>query len=240
MAHRGLHDAAKGVIENSGPAFEAAMALGVGIECDLRPAAGGWPVVFHDETLDRLVEGSGPVAALSPEALGRLRYKGQDTPILSFSDFLDLVGGRVPLLVEIKSEWSPPDMDFLGLIAGFASAYRGPLALMSFDPAVMAAMAGLAPRIPRGIVSGIYPPTGAWDDQLSLARKERLSHLLESGPAKPDFFAYSVKNLPTPVTRYVREVQNVPLFTWTVRSADDWATAKDHADAAIFEGPHVR
>lgn len=236
MAHRGLHDAANGVIENTGPAFDAALRLGVGIECDLRPAAGGWPIVFHDETLDRLVDGAGPVATLLPEQLARLRYKGQDTPILSFSDFLDLVGGRVPLLVEIKSEWAPPDVDFLGLIASFAKTYRGPLALMSFDPGVMTAIAELAPKIPRGIVSGIYSATGAWDGQLTQARKDRLSHLLESGPAKPDFFAYSVKNLPTPVTRYVREVQNIPLFTWTVRSLEDWATAKDHADAAIFEG----
>ncbi len=236
IAHRGLHDPTRGLIENTAPAFEAAFRLGTGIECDLRPAKGGWPVVFHDETLDRLIDGTGPVAGLAPADLSRLRYKGQDTPILSFADLLDLAAGRGPLLVEVKSEWDPPDPDFLGLVASLASAYRGPLALMSFDPAVMAAFVTLAPRIPRGIVSGIYPATGAWDAKLDNARKDRLSHLLESAPAEPDFYAYSVKNLPTPATRYAREVHRMPIFTWTVRTADDWAVARDHADAAIFEG----
>ncbi len=157
IAHRGLHDATHGIVENTAPAFEAAMARGCGIECDLRPASGGWPIVFHDETLDRLVDGAGPVAALTPGDLARLRYRGAPaTSLMSFADLLDLVGGRVPLLVELKSEWTPPDADFLGLVTSLASGYRGPLALMSFDPAVMAACAALAPKIPRGIVSGLY------------------------------------------------------------------------------------
>ena len=57
IAHRGLHDAAKGRIENTAPAFEAALAKGYGIECDVRPAACGTPMVFHDDTLERLIEG---------------------------------------------------------------------------------------------------------------------------------------------------------------------------------------
>lgn len=240
IAHRGLHDAARGIVENTGPAFEAAVAKGLGIECDLRPAHGGWPVVFHDETLDRLIDGSGDVGSLTPADLARLRYRAAPaTPLLSFADLLDLVGGRVPLLVEIKSEWTPPDADFLGLVTSLASGYRGPLALMSFDPAVMTACATLAPAIPRGIVSGLYrrgDAEGWWDDRLGPDRQERLSHLLESAAAMPDFFAYHVAALPTPVTRYVREVQKLPLFTWTVRSDADWDRARTWADAPIFEG----
>ena len=59
IAHRGLHDAAKGIIENTVPAFEAAIARGYGIECDVRPAACATPMVFHDLTLERLIEGEG-------------------------------------------------------------------------------------------------------------------------------------------------------------------------------------
>lgn len=240
IAHRGLHDASRGIIENTGPAFEAALARGFGIECDLRPVNGGWPIVFHDETLDRLADGTGNVARLTPADLTRLRYRGSpSTPLMSFADLLDLVGGRVPLLVEIKSEWAPPDADFLGLVTSLAASYRGPLALMSFDPAVMAACAVLAPKIPRGIVSGLYrrgDAEGWWDDDLTPERQERLSHLLESAAAKPDFYAYHVAALPTPVTRYVREVQGLPLFTWTVRSDADWQRSRDWADAPIFEG----
>lgn len=239
IAHRGLHDAAAGRVENTLPAFAAAIDRGYGIECDLRPAAGGLPAVFHDETLDRLVAASGPVAALAASDLARLRYKAADTHVATFAELLDLVAGRVPLLVELKSEWQPPDRSFLDQVARLADAYRGPLALMSFDPDVMSAMAALAPRTPRGIVSGIYGRAAAddwWQDSLSEERAWRLSHLLESAPVAPSFYAYHVAALPTPVTRYVREVQGLPLFTWTVRSDADRRTAAAWADAPIFEG----
>lgn len=239
IAHRGLHDAARGIIENSGSAFEAAIAAGYGFECDLRPAAGGLPIVFHDETLDRLVAGAGPVSAVGVSDLARLRYRGADEPILTFADLLDLTAGRAPMLVEVKSEWEPPDTRFLAEIASLAAAYPGPIALMSFDPAVMAALKELAPAVPRGIVSGRYRSDdgeGWWDHLLPPERQDRLTHLLESAAAAPSFYAYHVKALPTPVTRFVREVLGVPLFTWTVRDDDDRKVAAQWADAAIFEG----
>lgn len=236
IAHRGLHNAKKCIIENTAPAFEAALAKGYGIECDLRPAAAGLPIVFHDDTLNRLVAGKGPVSRLEPQDLKRLRYKGCDTPIITFADLLDLVKGAVPLLVEIKSEWQPLDRAFLGKIARLAQAYRGPLALMSFDPAVMTAMHDLAPKVPRGIVSGTYKGHGWWNRALGKTRAHDLRDLLLSRPAAPSFFAYQVGALPTPVTRYVREVQGLPLFTWTVRSTKERALAAKWADAPIFEG----
>jgi glycerophosphoryl diester phosphodiesterase len=235
IAHRGWHDAATGRIENTTPAFEAALARGLGIECDLQPAADGTPHVFHDDTLDRLTDATGPFAARTPADLAHIRHRTGGAAILTFADFLALVGGRVPLLVEIKSDWTIVPA-FLDRIATLAKAYRGPLALMSFDPAVMAAIAVRAPSLPRGIVSGSYEGAGWWQDRLLPERRERLRHLLESRETAPSFYAYEVKALPTPVTRYVREVQGLPLFTWTVRSAEDRTRAATHADAPIFEG----
>src|SRR5581483_12065253 len=132
--------------------------------------------------------------------------------------------------------WEPPDATFLGAIARLAAAYKGPLALMSFDPAAMAAIKDLAPVVPRGIVSGIYRGDGWWLDRLDAERAYRLSHLLESRRVTPDFFSYHVKALPTPVTRFVREVLGLPLFTWTVRTAEDRTIAEKWADAITFEG----
>jgi glycerophosphoryl diester phosphodiesterase len=235
IAHRGLHDAAAGCIENTAPAFAAGLARGLGLECDLQPALDGTPHVFHDATLDRLTQANGRFAARSSAELARIQHRASGEGILTFADFLDLAGGRGPLLVEIKSDWTRDD-DFLAKVAALALAYRGPIALMSFDPAVMAAMAALAPGVPRGIVSGSYAGSGWWQDQLSPERCERLRNLLDSGPARPSFYAYEVGALPTPVTRYVREVQHLPLFTWTVRTAQDRARAAHHADAPIFEG----
>ncbi|MGE0052888.1 MAG: glycerophosphodiester phosphodiesterase family protein [Hyphomicrobium sp.] len=235
IAHRGLHNA-KGIVENTLPAFEAAIAKGYGIECDLRPAAGGLPIVFHDETLDRLVRGKGAVSKLEARDLKTLSYKGCDTHILTYSDLLDLVGGKVPLLVEIKSEWDPPDRSFMSRVAKLSQSYKGPLALMSFDPDVMTLVRELAPKVPRGIVSGSYAGHGWWQKKLSKSRANDLRDLLLSAPADPQFYAYQIGALPTPVTRFVREVCGLALFTWTVRTAKDRSKAARWADAPIFEG----
>ncbi len=243
IAHRGLHGTpGGGAVENTLPAFRAAIAHGYGIECDLRPGKGGLPLVFHDETLDRLVAGSGEVARLDQRDIAGLAFKGDPAArIPTFAALCELVAARVPMLVEIKSEWAPPDGAFLAAVAAIAASYRGALALMSFDPAVMTVLRELAPQVPRGIVSGNYLRAGDgddhwWPDKLDRARAERLTHLLESGPVEPSFYSYDVRALPTPVTRYVRDVQGLPIFTWTVRTADDLATTAACADAPTFEG----
>src|SRR5581483_1787688 len=152
IAHRGLHDAGRGRIENTAPAFLAAVQAGYGIECDLQAARDGTPMVFHDKKLDRLVAASGPIAAHTPQDLARLRYKGSDTGILTFAQLLELVDGRAPLLVEVKINGRTPPAHFLDRIARQARAYEGPIALMSFNADVVATLAKLAPRVPRGPV----------------------------------------------------------------------------------------
>lgn len=242
FAHRGLHGApGAGAIENTMAAFRAAIEAGYGIECDLRPARGGLPIVFHDETVERLIEGRGYIADFDADALGSLRYgRAPGEGIPTFAALLEFVAGRVPLMVEIKSEWQPPDRRFLAEVARLAAAYSGPVALMSFDPDVISPMRELAANVPRGIVSGNYLKESTeddwWEDVLTRERAERLTHLLESGPADPSFYAYEVDALPTPVTRFVREVQRLPIFAWTVRTEAQRAAARLHADAPIFEG----
>lgn len=244
IAHRGLHDAASGIVENTRPAFEAAIAKGYGIECDLRPAADGTPLVFHDLALERLTTGSGPITDLQPGCAAKLPFKSTNkstnvTGILTFADLLALVAGRVPIFAEIKSEWTEPDLHFLSEIARLARLYRGPLALMSFDPAVVATIKRLAPDVPRGIVSGSYfdgEGKGWWPDSpLTDARRQALASLLESDQAAPAFYAYEVAALPTAATQRVRR-QGIPLLAWTVRTDHDRRMAAMHADASIFEG----
>ncbi|MDQ8699713.1 glycerophosphodiester phosphodiesterase family protein [Hyphomicrobium sp. LHD-15] len=240
IAHRGLHDAAKGLIENTAPAFEAAIKAGYGIECDLQPAADGTPLVFHDLELDRLTAGTGLITELQPACAAKLPFKDTKlTGILTFAELLTLVAGRVPIFAEIKSEWAPPDLGFLSEIARAGKLYRRPLALMSFDPAVVAAIKRLAPELPRGIVSGSYfddDGKGWWPDSaLTDARRQALASLLESGQADPSFYAYEVGALPTAATQRARR-QGIPLLTWTVRTEQDRRIAAQHADAPIFEG----
>jgi glycerophosphoryl diester phosphodiesterase len=236
-AHRGLHDNARGVIENSEPAFEAAIQRSYGIECDLRAAADGVPVVFHDSTIDRLVDGRGPIDRLSIKAMKKLRYRDiRATRIMTLAEFLELVDGRVPVLLEIKSEWTLPHPLFLRRIANQLKSYKGPAAVMSFDPACIAPFRDLAPATPRGIVSGSYSGAGWWPRKISAKRAAALRDCLEAGIAAPQFFAYEVAALPTPVMQFARTVAGLPVFAWTVRSVDDRAIASYWADAMIFEG----
>lgn len=235
IAHRGLFDPAAGRLENTRSAFQAAIDADLGIECDIRPAKDGVPVVFHDETTDRLIEYGGPVTSLTAQDLDRLRYRdAADEPIQTFSELLQQVSGRVPLLVEIKSEWGPPDHGFLFRLSRMAACYEGPIALMSFDPAVVALVKQYAPQVPRGIISGTYSGDGWWSDRIDPERAARLRDL-EECDFVPDFAALQVAALRSPAAEKVRNVWQVPLLTWTVRSQDDRQLAERYADAPIFE-----
>jgi glycerophosphoryl diester phosphodiesterase len=236
MAHRGLHVAAKGILENTAPAFQAAIAKGYGIECDLQSAADGTPFVFHDATLDRLVDATGPVAARSPANLATLHYKDQKTRILSFSEFLSLVAGRVPMLVEVKNAGGPVRPGFLEKIAEQAIAYSGPIALMSFDASFVTALGRLAPKIPRGLITGVEQLPSGWRELPAGAeRQAAVDALLGKAPSDVAFHAVSVNMLPEAAAWMSTRPVRLPLFSWTIRTPEQREVAARWADAPIFE-----
>ncbi|MEM7778537.1 MAG: glycerophosphodiester phosphodiesterase family protein [Pseudomonadota bacterium] len=235
LAHRGLHVPRSERIENTATAFSAAIAAGVGIECDVQATRDGNAVVFHDETLERLTGETGPVVDRTIDELTRICYPGTGDRILTLDALLDITRGQVPLFVEIKSDWSQPNLDVIRAICHQLTAYRGAAAIMSFDPAVLSAVRELAPGLLRGIVACRYTAADWPDAALDQERRDRLSHLLENDAAEPDFVNYRVGDLPTPVTRYIREVQRLPLLTWTVRDTATLKAATRWADAPVFE-----
>ena len=113
-------------------------------------------MVFHDVALERLIDSRDALAAHDAAALKRFTFRDGASRMLELGELLELVGGREPMLVEIKSEWDAADPRFLANLAKTAAAYRGPIGLMSFDPAVIVAIKELAPEVPRGIVSGLF------------------------------------------------------------------------------------
>jgi glycerophosphoryl diester phosphodiesterase len=240
IAHRGWHDKAERRVENTAPAFRAAIDKGYGIECDLQGARDGTPMVFHDLTLDRLVAGTGPIAAYSPRNLARLHYKGLDERILSFTQMLDLVGGRVPLLVEVKRNGSTPP-DFLESVARQATAYRGPIALMSFDRRTIAALGELAPKVPRGaVIGGRQLISSLWVARSRTRTSPAAGRLFASAPEGVAFYAVQINLVAVARTWMSRRAPDpshqLPLFTWTVRTPRQRARAGRWADAPIFEG----
>ena len=163
IAHRGYHDATVGRIENTLPAAEAAIAHRFAIECDLQRTADDEVVVFHDDTLDRLTDLNGPIETKTLAELRGARFKEGDATIPTLSDLLDLVDGRVPLIIELKSRFTG-DRRLEAATATILSGYSGAAAVMSFDPASMIAMRRLAPNLPRGMLGDGFACRGLADD----------------------------------------------------------------------------
>lgn len=235
IAHRGLHDRAAGIPENTLAAARAAVARGFAIECDVQLTAEGEAVVFHDFALGRLTERSEPVASLTAAELARLAVAGTDETITPLPAFLAAIGGAVPLVVEIKSRFDG-DLALTRRVAEVASGYDGPLALKSFDPRVVAALRALVPeRIPRGIVAESSQDDPAYA-ALPESERRALANLLHLEETRPDFLSWRVDDLPCAATYLGRLLGHLPVMAWTVRNPDQRARAEAHADQMVFEG----
>jgi glycerophosphoryl diester phosphodiesterase len=234
IAHRGLHDASKGVNENSASAVEAAIAKNLSIEVDLQCTKDDQAVVFHDATLDRLTDQGGSVISRSLSELTTIPLRGTKDSIPSLRHLLALIDGRVPLLIEIKSKWNDDDR-YEANIAKELCSYRGPVAAMSFDPNCVARFRTLLPLLPRGLIAETFEDKQFWS-KLTWRQRFTMRHLLTSAIAKPNFIAYDIRALPALAPFFVRSVFRLPLLTWTVRNESEKSRAMRYADAMIFEG----
>ena len=234
VAHRGLHDARAGVIENTASAFAAAIGGGYGIECDVQLARDGEAIVHHDFALGRLTEGSGPLAALTAAELKLVAFRGTADRMLTLGELCDLIGGRVPLFVEIKSRFDA-ELALTRRVAEVLGGYAGPAAAMSFDPRLVALLRAIAPTLTRGIVAERHYNHPEWA-ALPALKKWQLAHLAHALRTRPHFVAWSVKDLPAAAPLIARHLFGIPVLAWTVRSEDDRRRAARWADQVIFEG----
>ncbi len=234
IAHRGLHEAAAGRIENSPSAARAAMAQGFAIECDVQRTADDDAVVFHDFALDRLTDASGAVGDRSSQALAQLQLKNSTDHIPTLEAFLDLVGGAVPVICEIKSAFDG-DMRLAERIALVSASYPGPLAIKSFDPAVIIHLRALGLDRPLGIVSEATFEDAEWRD-LTPSKRHELANFLHFTETYPDFLSYHVNDLPCAVPFLCWRAIGLPVMTWTVRTPEQRQKAADWADQMVFEG----
>lgn len=241
IAHRGLHDTAKGVIENTASAAEAAIAGGFAIECDLQLSADGEAIVFHDETLDRLTDASGPVSALSSAEIANVRIKGSDEPPPAFAAFLQHVAGRTPIICELKSRFDG-DWRIGDRAAALAAGYDGPLAFKSFDHDLVAYLRLRRPhtRPPRGPCPIGILAQASYDgpdwDFLSAEQKRDWTDFDHYDLARPDFLSWNVDDLPHKIPFLVKELTGAPILAWTVRAPAQREAAHKWADQIVFDG----
>ena len=234
IAHRGLHDRAAGIPENTIAAAEAAIAGNYAIECDVQPSADGEAMVFHDEDLGRLTQASQPIASRTVEELAALTVGGSAERIPTLTDFLGKIAGRTPLIIEIKTGYSG-DLTLTRRVADIVSKYQGPIALKSFDPRTVHALIALAPDRPRGIIAEGERENGAYAS-LPPSIRHVLANLLHLHETRPDFLSWRVGDLPSGPPYLCRLLGLLPVMTWTVRDEAQRAIAMAHADQMVFEG----
>jgi glycerophosphoryl diester phosphodiesterase len=233
VAHRGLHDTAAGVIENTPSAFHAAIAGNFAIECDVQSTTDGEAMVHHDDALGRLTEGTAKLATLSTAELKRVPFNSTSDHMLTLGELCELVAGRVTLLVEIKSRFDG-DLRLATRAAKVLAGYKGPVAVMSFDPEPMIVTKDLAPALTRGLVAQRRDQAARADHDTAGAHG--LSYMRYLLAARLQFLAYRVKDLPSAMPLFAHHVLRLPLLTWTVRTPADQARAARWADQMIFEG----
>jgi glycerophosphoryl diester phosphodiesterase len=241
IAHRGLHNSAKGVIENTLRAAEAAIAGGFAIECDVQLSADGEAVVFHDETLDRLTDASGPISARSAAEIATLRIRGAGEPPPTFAAFLDTVAGRTPIVCELKSRFDG-DWRIGDRIVALAGHYDGPLAFKSFDQDLIAYLRLRRPHVrppggpcPIGILAQASYDHPNWA-HLSPEQRRDWTDFDHYDLVRPDFLSWNVDDLPHKIPFLVKELTGAPILTWTVRTAEQREAAHKWADQIIFDG----
>ncbi len=236
IAHRALHDAASGRPENSVEAIGAAVAAGYGIEIDLQLSSDGEAMVFHDYDLARLTAQSGPVRQRSAVELGAIPLRHGQAGIPTLAEVLSMVAGKVPLLIEFKDQDGAmgPDVGALERAAVAAlSGYDGPVALMSFNPHTVAALARLAPDLPRGLTTCAF--TAEDYPTLPPATRERLRGIPDFERTGASFISHHWRDLGNPRVTALRTA-GTPVLCWTIRTPAEEAQARKVAQNITFEG----
>lgn len=229
LAHRGLHDAAAGVPENSLAAYAAAVRHGVGIEADVRLTADGEVICFHDGELSRLCGSSGRPEEYTLSELSKLRLMKTEEKIPTLSALLQTVNGRVPLLIEYKANARNAAALCRAadrVLAEYAGAYR----VESFYPGVLRWYRRHRPETARGQLVG------------SVCRGDKpvlplllLGTLLSNVLTRPDFLAVSCRRPPTLAVALCCRL-GAERIVWTVTEPSALRRAAERADGVIFEG----
>lgn len=227
IAHRGLHDLPNGIAENSLPAFARAVDFNFAIELDVHLLADGNIAVFHDYDLTRACGDSKAISACTAADLSTKQLFGTECKIPLLTEVLELVDGKVPLLIELKS-LSRKQMLNMAL-AALLDGYHGHCAVQAFDPLRILWFHNNAKKMPRGQLS-----FGFTDQAMPKLRRAMLNSQIWNKLTRPDLIAYNVDTLTDNVLAKIRR-QKIPLLLWTVNTPDKLKQAAPMCDNIIFE-----
>ena len=228
-AHRGLHDNKSDAPENSLLAIQRAADAGYGIELDVQLSKDGIPVIFHDFTLKRICRTNLRVSELTLSELKSLRLFSSDETIPTLKQVLDVVDGRVPLIIEYKLE------DFHCNVCKISDTllreYNGPYCIESFHPLAVYWYRKNRPQVVRGQLSSNFLREGELSPALFFVR-----HLLFNFLTRPTFVAYNCIDKHSVSRRLCRRLYKNPSVAWTIHSEKELADNRSNFDWFIFEG----
>lgn len=227
FAHRGLHN--ESISENSLMAFERACAHGFGIELDVQLSKDGSVVVFHDDDLLRMTGDSRRVDAVDYSELKSMQLPdGSNIPL--FEDVLRLVGGRVPLLVELKN--GKRNAELCRKTQALLRAYKGRYIVESFNPMIVRWFR----RHDRGVLRGqLVTDMKGYMPQFGKSTAWLLASLALNFLARPDFVAYDA-DCDFAAPKLQRILFKTSMACWTIKSAERFYQAKEMGEMPIFEG----
>lgn len=228
-AHRGLHDNATEAPENSMPAFRKAVDAGYGIELDVQLTKDGIPVVFHDFTLERMCGVSGRIDTMTYEQLQQLSLMQTAEKIPTLKEVLGMVAGRVPLIVELKIEWT--NLSLCPVVQEMLARYQGVYCIESFNPLALLWYRRHYKEVMRGQLSTNFRRDGNSKNAFHFF----LSHLLMNWATSPDFIAYNCQFKEEPGRRICRKLYKNLSVGWTVKSQKQLESLKKDFDIFIFD-----
>ncbi len=228
IAHRGLHNQDVGIVENSMSAFKRAIDAGLPIELDVHLSSDHIPVVFHDETLERMTADTRTISDLPLNDLMQISLKGTNDCIPSLSSVLEVVSSKVPLVIELKQ--SPFGRTVLAeKVWNVLKNYQGQFSIQSFDPIILSWFRTNAPGVIRGQLAMKSPPK-----KMPAYRKFLMRHMLLNRLSKPHYIGYKCEDIPNwSVIRATKK--NIKLLAWTVSTEEQLTHARQFADNVIFE-----
>lgn len=228
-AHRGLHNGTRA--ENSLSAFKAAKEAGYGIELDVRLTSDGELVVFHDDTLERVTDREGRVDSYTAKELSEIKLCDTGDGIPTFREVLELVDGKVPLLVELKEDAGKYGVTEKA--CEMLREYKGEYMIESFNPLALGRVRKLLPGTCRGILSQSFLKEKKYRTPTHFL----LEILALNVVCRPHFVAFNIEHSKNAALRLTRRIFGVPTLAWTVRSEEQERKAtQDGFVTTIFEG----
>lgn len=242
FAHRGFHDNASDAPENTMAAFKKAVEAGYGIECDVQLTKDGIPVTFHDFTLARVARYpkghilenqpvAGKVIDYTYDELQSFHILDSKEKIPKFEDFLKMVDGRVPLIIELKIELK--DLSVCSKVDALLKDYKGVYCMESFNPLGVFWYRLNRPKVMRGQLSDEFHKESPREFKGILYFV--LTRLLFNCMTKPDFIAFNCKYPDSLSLRLCRSIYHSTCAAWTIKSQSQLDEAREKFDIYIFD-----